>query len=139
MKASRLSRVALSFIVMLAVVTGTYAAIDAVKGAGGPPVITVSGVALHPAGVTCGVETDCARVSWTATVPSGTVVTGFDIDLKSTRQNGTFESTKKSVAGSARQADMAAAFQAGTPVVSYVATVTARYTSVASASKSGSY
>jgi hypothetical protein len=141
MKAKKLSRFALCSVVVLAIAVVSFAAVTSVTinpAKGGPPVITNVAVALNPAGVTCGVEITCARVSWTATVPVGTTVSGIDVELKVTKDNGQVETNKKSVGGGETHADMAAAFQSGTPK-SYVVTVTANYTSVAIAGKNGTF
>lgn len=109
---------------MLLLALSAAAAIDLSKG--GPPPITVTGVQLNPPNVTCGVENHCARVTWTAVVPGGTTVSSWNVTLKVTKSDGVVEThTKTALPAAARQADMAAAFQSGSPV-SYNVDVTAK-------------
>lgn len=100
----------------------------------GVPAITVVSVALNPVGVTCGVEIDCARVSWTAKA-NGATINGFTVDLNVVRANGVAEKSSKTTNGSATFADLPAAFQTGSDVVSFTVTVTANYDSTVTASK----
>lgn len=134
------SRILLAGLMALVVISGAsiLSAATQVALSGGSPAVTVTGVILNPAGVTCGTEVDCARVTWDVTVPKGATITGFSITLKVTRSNGTTETNTKPAAASARQLDMAAAFHT-VDVKSYEATVTANYTASAVGTKSGNF
>lgn len=100
----------------------------------GVPTVTVTSVILGPAGVTCGVEIDCARVSWTVSA-NGATIKGFTVNLTVTRANGTTQSSSKPAAANATFVDLPAAFQTGSQPTSFNATVTADYDSSVSASK----
>ena len=100
----------------------------------GVPAVTVTTVTLNPAGVTCGVEIDCARVSWSVN-PNGATIKGFTVNLTVTRANGTIEKSSKTADGKATSVDLPAAFQTGSNPVSFNVNVTANYDSSVSASK----
>ena len=141
---SKLSRILLACFVVLAVFGGvsvlSAASTVAVASTGGAPTITVTAVILNPVGVTCGIEIDCARVTWTAAIPNGTTLSGYTVVLKVTRTDGKSETNTKPAAASALQLDMPAAFQTGVDnVKSFFVTVTANYTSTAAGTKTGNF
>ena len=107
--------------------------------AGGPPTITMGAAKLNPTGGSCtGTEIDCVRVIWTATVPAGTTVNGWTVELTTSPAppSGPVTVTKQ-VPAAARQADLGVFHTL--ELTGYHATVTANYSSSASANGTGSF
>ena len=113
----------------------------AVKG--GPPTIKVNAVTTVfdrnslPPGQTCGVEFTFFLVTWTATIPTGTTITGFTVNAKVTLNGQTTVLPAQNLPASAHQSNSFQVFTSALQGSAYTADVQATYTSVVNGSVSG--
>lgn len=104
-----------------------------IQTTGGPPTVNVVSLAKD----SCGVECTGVKVTWSATAPKGTTITGFTVGI-------TPPANCPGCGNPVLPKDFPATATSGTvgvttagdlPAGTYTATVTAKYTSSASASK----
>jgi len=107
---------------------------------GGPPTITVTSITVSLGG--CGSAgpnepLGCVNVNWTATVPTGTTLTGFKVTV--TKQGEATPHVLDNLPATARTAIVAVSATPVVPTGQFTADVTAKYSSSASGSKTGNF